>query len=127
MKTFKHSFTKNHYRTRLITQTVPTSLPQSTQKNFSTTIKIAKSLLLAITIAIAPVVAQAANLAIGDKAPNFSVKTLNGKEITLSDFVNDKPVYLKFWATWCSYCKVEMPHLQAIYDENGEQIEVLTS
>ena len=79
-----------------------------------------------MTIATVPLMSQAANLAIGDQAPNFTVKTLAGKAVTLSDYINDKPVYLKFWATWCSYCKVEMPHLQAIYDESGEHIEVLT-
>jgi len=69
---------------------------------------------------------MAANLTIGDKAPNFQAVTIAGKSVNLADFVNKKPVYLKFWATWCSYCKVEMPHLQAIYNESGEQIEILT-
>jgi len=26
---------------------------------------------------------------------------------------------LLFWATWCSYCKALMPHLQAVYDAAG--------
>jgi len=69
---------------------------------------------------------MAANLTIGDKAPHFQAVTIAGKSVNLADFVNKKPVYLKFWATWCSYCKVEMPHLQAIYDESGEQVEILT-
>jgi len=97
-----------------------------TKNKLNTTMKAAKSLLLALTIATVPVMSQAANLAIGDDAPDFTVKTLDGKLVTLSDYVNNKPVYLKFWATWCSYCKVEMPHLQEIYDANGELIEVLT-
>jgi peroxiredoxin len=70
--------------------------------------------------------AYASSLTMGDDAPNFTVTTLTGTSVNLSDFVSHKPVYLKFWATWCSYCKVEMPHLQAIYDENGDDIEVLT-
>jgi len=101
-------------------------LLQAKNKYCSTTKTAAKSLLLALTLATVPVISHAANLAIGDKAPDFTVKTIDGKAITLSDYVNNKPVYLKFWATWCSYCKVEMPHLQTIYDENGEHIEVLT-
>ncbi|MDP2562662.1 TlpA disulfide reductase family protein [Psychrobium sp. 1_MG-2023] len=69
---------------------------------------------------------MAKTLDIGDSAPSFSVKTLNGTTVNLSDFKTQKPVYLKFWATWCTYCKVEMPHLQAMYDQYGDDIEILT-
>lgn len=69
--------------------------------------------------------ASGAPLAIGDNAPDFEVTTLAGKTFRLSDYEGDKPVYLKFWATWCSYCKVEMPHLQSIYNQYGEDVEVL--
>lgn len=69
--------------------------------------------------------ASGASLSIGDQAPDFEVTTLAGETFKLSDYKGDKPIYLKFWATWCSYCKVEMPHLQAIHDEYGDAIEVL--
>lgn len=69
--------------------------------------------------------AGAAALAIGDKAPDFEVTTLTGQTFKLSDYKGEKPVYLKFWATWCSYCKVEMPHLQSIHDQYGDEVEVL--
>jgi peroxiredoxin len=69
--------------------------------------------------------ASGAPLAVGDKAPDFEVTTLTGKTFKLSDYEGHKPVYLKFWATWCSYCKVEMPHLQSIYNQYGDDIEVL--
>jgi peroxiredoxin len=68
---------------------------------------------------------SAAPLAVGDKAPDFEVTTLTGNTFKLSDYEGHKPVYLKFWATWCSYCKVEMPHLQSIYKQYGDDIEVL--
>lgn len=41
-------------------------------------------------------------------APDFTVLDENGNEVKLSDF-RGKPVVLNFWATWCYYCKVEMP------------------
>lgn len=41
-------------------------------------------------------------------APDFTVTNENGKEVKLSDF-KGKPVVLNFWATWCYYCKEEMP------------------
>ena len=81
------------------------------------------TLLLTVTLSLNT---HAFELKIGDMAPNFTVKTLDGVSVQLKDYMNEKPVYLKFWATWCSYCKVEMPHLQAIYDENGEHVEILT-
>jgi len=41
-------------------------------------------------------------------APDFTVIDENGKEVKLSAF-KGKPVVLNFWATWCYYCKEEMP------------------
>jgi len=99
---------------------------RTNKKSLSIKSPTLKSLLLVMAMVILPTIAQAENLSIGDKAPDFTATTLKGDVVRLSDFVNNKPVYLKFWATWCSYCKVEMPHLQAIFDENGKKIEVLT-
>jgi peroxiredoxin len=55
----------------------------------------------------------------GDMAPDFSVKTLDGKLLKLSDF-RDKYVLLDFWATWCPPCIEEMPNLKATYDTFGK-------
>ncbi|MBR5536149.1 MAG: TlpA family protein disulfide reductase [Clostridia bacterium] len=41
-------------------------------------------------------------------APDFEVLDPNGEKVRLSDF-KGKPVVLNFWATWCGYCKEEMP------------------
>lgn len=62
---------------------------------------------------------------VGDRAPDFEVTTVSGETFKLADYRGKKPVYLKFWATWCSYCKAEMPHLQSIHNEYGDDIEVL--
>ena len=43
-------------------------------------------------------------------APPFTLKSLDGKTIALSDF-KGKPVLLVFWATWCDTCKEELPLL----------------
>jgi peroxiredoxin len=69
--------------------------------------------------------ASAATLTVGDKAPDFEVTTLTGEDFKLSDYKGDKPVYIKFWATWCRYCKAEMPHLQSIYNKYGDDVEIL--
>ncbi len=41
-------------------------------------------------------------------APDFTVTDIKGNKVRLSDF-RGKPVVLNFWATWCRYCKKEMP------------------
>ncbi len=49
-------------------------------------------------------------------APDFTVFDAGGNEVKLSDY-RGKPVVLNFWATWCYYCKVEMPDFDKAYEK----------
>jgi len=60
----------------------------------------------------------------GQVAPNFTLKTLEGDEVTLSE-LKGKKVILNFWATWCPPCKVEMPHFQEYYKNHAEDDNVV--
>lgn len=47
---------------------------------------------------------------------DFTLKDQYGNEHTLSDY-KGKVVFLNFWATWCGYCKEEMPYIEDLYNE----------
>ncbi len=49
-------------------------------------------------------------------APDFTVKTLAGPELTLSK-LRGKVVLVDFWATWCGPCQKEMPYLLSLVKE----------
>ena len=54
---------------------------------------------------------------IGQKAPDFTLKTLDGEDVTLSSYLGKKVVMLEFWATWCNICKKEIPTLVKDYNK----------
>ena len=53
-------------------------------------------------------------------APDFTLRDLRGNQVRLSDF-RGQPIVLNFWATWCSPCRVEIPHLEALYTKYKDQ------
>jgi peroxiredoxin len=51
---------------------------------------------------------------IGFTAPDFTLETLDGKSITLSD-LRGQVVLINLWASWCPPCRAEMPAIDAVY------------
>ena len=65
-----------------------------------------------------------ANKLQGQPAPDFTLTTVQGQTVKLSDY-RGKAVLLNFWATWCEPCKIEMPwfvDLQKKYGPQGLQV-----
>ncbi len=57
---------------------------------------------------------------IGSRLPDFSVRDLQGREIS-SAGLRGKVVLVDFWATWCQPCKKEMPGYQKLLDRYGSR------
>lgn len=65
------------------------------------------------------------DLKVGMKAPDFTLKSLDGREISLSN-LEDKIVILDFWATWCGPCKQLTPHLKKLYETSDrDKLEIV--
>ncbi len=59
------------------------------------------------------------------RAPEFSLKDLSGRPVTLSS-LKGKVVLLNFWATWCPPCISEMPVFNKLYREmRGRGLEIV--
>ncbi len=52
----------------------------------------------------------------------FTAKNYDGSE-TSSEQLRGKPVLLNFWYAGCAPCRVEAPHLKALHEEFGDQVE----
>ena len=52
----------------------------------------------------------------GNMAPDFILADVNSNNHSLSDY-KGKLVLLQFWASWCSFCKIENPELVVLFDD----------
>lgn len=59
---------------------------------------------------------QFSKLAVGAKAPNFTLRDTSGNEISLEQ-LRGKAILLEFWASWCIPCRKENPVYLEIYDK----------
>jgi thiol-disulfide isomerase/thioredoxin len=87
-------------------------------------------LLLITTVATAEVTGQqraeaAGQDLVGKPAPRAVLKTIDGERIDLASLYGKKAVYLKFWATWCTPCREQMPHFEHVYQSAGADLAVV--
>ena len=62
--------------------------------------------------------------------PDLSVKLLDGKQVRLSVLLEEGPLLVSFWATWCAPCKKEMIFLEKFhqkYNENSFRVLAIST
>ena len=59
----------------------------------------------------------------GKPLPDFTVKTLDGEDFTLSESLKSHDlVLINFWATWCGPCRMEFPFLQDAWQQYADRM-----
>jgi peroxiredoxin len=56
-------------------------------------------------------------VAVGQKAPDFTMNDVDGKPVALSSKIGSKLLLIDFWAAWCGPCRQENPNLVKVYTE----------
>lgn len=67
----------------------------------------------------------ARELLLGTRAPAASVRLVDGTRLDLATLLGKKPIYLKFWATWCVPCREQMPHFEATQKRIGDRVALV--
>ena len=60
----------------------------------------------------------------GKDAPDFTLKSIDGKNISLSS-LRGKTVVLDFWGAWCGWCIKGMPKMKEYYAKYKNKLEIL--
>lgn len=55
-----------------------------------------------------------------------ALELYGGGTLELAEKVGDKPIYLKFWASWCGTCMEQMPHLERTYREYQDDLTIIS-
>ena len=61
---------------------------------------------------------------VGAQAPDFTLSTLDGGTVEL-DELKGQPVFLSFWSINCQACRLQMPYIQAAFEEKGHEIQFI--
>jgi thiol-disulfide isomerase/thioredoxin len=93
--------------------------------NLHKQLKLSFIVMLAITVITSIMAGGASKLVYSDsKAPDFSLKTLDGNQVSLQSF-KGKPLILWFMAAWCPSCVGQASSIKHVSSEYGSKLNVL--
>lgn len=81
-------------------------------------------IVVAIVVAVVYNASLDSRAEVGKAAPNFTLLTPEGHELSLSD-LRGQPVFVHFWATWCPTCVEAVPAWQAFAERYGDRATIL--
>ena len=80
------------------------------------------AVVLALQVSDAERQTQPRSELLGDRAPSFTVDTMDGDEVSL-DSLRGRAVIVNFWNSWCAPCKQEEPALKRFYDRHRDDAD----
>ena len=90
--------------------------------------RISKTWLIRVTLIIAVIalvgIALSCSSSSPSEAPDFTLSTLTGANITLSE-LEGTPVVLNFWSISCSWCRKQLPYLENVAQQSEGEIKVI--
>lgn len=82
--------------------------------------------MMGIGLAFGLVSLSAAAPRVGEKAPDFTLKTIDGKTAQLSALYKEKMIFLNFFATWCGPCVQETPGIVKTHPAYKDRVHFLS-
>lgn len=76
-----------------------------------------------LVVLLLPTIVIAAN--IPDELQQIPFPLISGEPVKLADYRGKKPVYVKFWASWCKPCMKQMAHFEQVQEHHGDAIQVI--
>ncbi|QQE78455.1 TlpA disulfide reductase family protein [Alicyclobacillus sp. SO9] len=62
----------------------------------------------------------------GYKMPAFTLKEYPDNKPVSTDSLQGKPIFINFWTSWCTYCRLETPDIVKAYQKYGKQVVFLS-
>jgi len=86
--------------------------------------KLIRITLIITVLALAGVALSCSSSLLSQEAPDFTLSTMTGANITLSE-MEGTPVVINFWATTCPHCVAELSYFEAVAQESEGEIKVI--